>query len=57
MKRQTEINRILKLFFLCVIVCLCLMFASMGFFKAQSNSEYALNGKKPEYVTMPFYNV
>jgi hypothetical protein len=43
------------MFFLCVIVSLCIMFASMGFFRAKSNSEYALNGKKPEYVTAPWY--
>ncbi|MBO4338475.1 MAG: hypothetical protein K5755_01195 [Clostridiales bacterium] len=56
MKQPAEIHKILKAFFLCVIISLCLMFAFMGFFRAQSNSEYALNGKKGEYVTAPWYS-
>ena len=55
MKRPTEIYRIMKAFFICVILSLCLMFSFMGFFKAGSNSEYALNGKKTEYVTGTFF--
>jgi len=41
---------------MCVFICVFLMLVFMGFFKAHSNSEYALNGKKPEYVTAPFFN-
>ena len=53
MKKQTEIGKIMKIFFLCVAVGLSLMFALMGFFRARANSEYALNGRKPQFVTMP----
>lgn len=56
MKKQTELRKILRIYFLCVVVSLSIMFALMGFFRARSNSEYALNGKKPEHITAPFFN-
>ncbi len=52
-KKPDETRKLLKAFFVCVVISLTVMLALMGFFTAHANSEYALNGKKTEYVTAP----
>ena len=52
-KKKSELKRLLGAFAACVFLCACIMTVLIGSEKARANSEYALNGTKPEYVTLP----
>ena len=54
MKKPTELNRMLRAFVLLSCIGLCVLLVVLGSIRAKNNSEYALNGKTPEYVSAPW---
>jgi hypothetical protein len=52
-KNQSETKKLIRAFAACVFLCAVLMAVLIGSLKVKSNSEYALNGTTPEYVTLP----